>query len=308
MEKQSGRSLRNQFSINLEDADTTQFVPKNIDIRWSNTCQLRCAYCRPEWSTTYARWEGVSGQVSTRKWQDEVLQLLTQHKGTEYKFISLLGGEPLLLKENIKLLELLHENQWVTVLTNLSLDNIESSQVYRELLKIRTYWHVSCEAIKNKMEYIRRNAKWEVTSANYINLQKAKHKDSQLGFHMTYCILSAFSLNETFEWLAAIGPCDHVMSPLNGPAQFAIVNFPKEVKELAIREIDVTLERHNNYLNQDCKNFLTNTKNHLMETLEQHDKFFIELFKEFVKKTDSEVSGYSFASEWPEVAAVLERY
>src|SRR5437868_4956069 len=65
MERESGRSLREQFSTKLEDADISKFSPNNIDIRWSNTCQLRCAYCRPEWSTTYARWADQSGQVST---------------------------------------------------------------------------------------------------------------------------------------------------------------------------------------------------------------------------------------------------
>ena len=309
MEKASGRSLREQFSTNLEDVDTTKFVPNNIDIRWSNLCQLRCAYCRPEWSTTYAKWEGVSGVVSTRKWQDEVLDFLEDYRGKDFKFVAMLGGEPLMLKENIKLLDYLKDDQNITVLSNLSLEKVESLPVYQRLLQKRTSWHISFEAIGNKFEYTRRNAKWEITSANYLKLKSELNERSQLGMHMTYCMLSAFSLCETFDWAASVGGNNtHILSSLIGPQQFNIEYFPKEIKLIAIREIDKTLEKHKSYLTPSLTSFLVNTKENLTNTLDFFGLDQIAIFKKFIVKNDSEVEGYSFASEWPEVHAVLEKY
>ena len=41
-EKKQGHSLRNQFLQNLSEFDTTIYNPSVTDVRWRNTCQLRC--------------------------------------------------------------------------------------------------------------------------------------------------------------------------------------------------------------------------------------------------------------------------
>ena len=75
-EEKSGKSLREQFKQDLAEFDTNTFIPTTIDIRWRNTCQLRCGYCNSEWSSAYAQWEGKIDRVSEKDWQQNVLEYL----------------------------------------------------------------------------------------------------------------------------------------------------------------------------------------------------------------------------------------
>lgn len=299
----SGQSQRQWFQTTWPDIRPTEFNPNLIDIRWSNTCQLRCVYCNDQASSAYATWLGVPEKFSIRQWQDELFGYLVEHKDA-IKFVYLLGGEPLLIKENFKLIDLIGEQQ-IDIVTNLSLENIESNPTYQKLLQKNTVWRISLEAIGNKFEYIRRDAKWDTTSRNYIRL---KELNDIVGITMQYCVLSAFSLADTFDYFKSINCSDNTLNMLLGPAEFSIFSFPREVKELAIKEIDVTLERHATYLRKDKLSFLRNVKEQLLQLLDTYDAAAVAKFKEFVKARDAELDDFKFATEWPELAALLEKY
>jgi organic radical activating enzyme len=309
-EQKSGRSLRESFTQDFTKFDTTKFVARQLDVRWRNTCHLRCGYCNSEWSSAFAQWEGKNYKVSETSWQKDVLEFLREN--SDMQVVNFLGGEPLLLKENVDLIDLMPRRIHGGVVTNLSIENIETLPVYQKLLNRRTSWLVSLEATGNKFEYIRRNAKWELTSENYKNLHKNLNPESNLGIHMTYCIQSAFSLVETFDWLFSVdpNPVNNFSFPslLLGPKQFSIYIFPKEIKELAIQEFDLLMEKHGDYINQRTKDFVINTRQSLVDTMDEMDLQHLDIFKEYIKKTDNEINPITFAKEWPEVYEILEKY
>lgn len=308
-EKKSGKSLREQFNSDLTNVDTSKFTPRNIDIRWRNTCQLRCGYCNSEWSSAYARWEGKSERVSVVDWQRDVLDFISRDK-TSIEVANFLGGEPLLLKENVELLDYIDSKIHISLVTNLSPPDIEILPVYQKLINRDTAWLVSLEATGNKFEYIRRNAKWEITKRNYENL-KVKQGSSK-GCHMTYCILSAFSLVDTFDWLYEIDPNlennSTFPSVLLAPEKFSIYNFPPEIKQLAIKELDTLLEKHALFLNDRTKNFVHATKASLQETMNEWSLDWVMKFMDYIKQSDIEMAPISFKEEWPEVHSILMQY
>lgn len=308
-EEKSGKSLREQFKTDLNEVDTSKFIPRNIDIRWRNTCQLRCGYCNSEWSSAYARWEGKTERVSVVDWQRDVLDFIANDK-TSIEVANFLGGEPLLLKENVELLDCIDPSIHISLVTNLSPKDIETLPVYQKLINRKTSWLVSLEATGNKFEYIRRNAKWETTRTNYENLVPGP--GSSKGCHMTYCILSAFSLVEVFDWLYELNPDPRLNttfpSVLLGPEKFSVYSFPPEIKQLAIEELDRLLEKHGDYINEITTNFVNATKQSLIDSMNDWKPAFVRDFMRYVEQSDREMSPISFKEEWPEVHAILEKY
>ena len=305
-EEKSGKSLRAGFATDLSTVDTSKFTPKTVDIRWRNTCQLRCGYCNSDWSSAFARWEGKSERASAKDWQQDVLSFLSNDKKS-IKVVNLLGGEPLLLKENIELLDYIDNDTLVGLVTNLSIENVETLPVYQKLIERNSSWLVSLEAVGNKFEYIRRNAKWEITKSNYQNLPV-----SGKGCHMTYCITSAFSLVEVFDWLYEVDPNPATnttfISVLLGPDKFSIYSFPPEIKQLAIDELDRLVEKHGSFINDITKNFVDATKESLLDSMNDWSPMSVKHFMEYVKQSDVEMAPISFEEEWPEVYAILKRY
>lgn len=310
LEEVQGRSLREQFKTDLTDVDTKKFAPTVLDIRWRNTCQLRCGYCSSPLSSAYAVWEGKTFKVSPRNWQPEVIEYLRQ-SNADIASINLLGGEPLLLKENLELLDLINSSTHVGTITNLSVPDIDRLGVYQKLIKHRSSFFVSLESIGNKFEYIRRNARWAITKQNYENLITIQREyGMSLGCHMTYCIYSAFSLTEVFDWLYEANPSSkwHLISALLFPRFLDIYNFPMEIKQLAIAELDRLEKKHYDFLDQPVKDFIVHTRNRLNETMDLYDSTVIDAFKEFTKKYDEGMGENTFANLWPEVNEVLKKY
>jgi len=311
LEAVSGKSLREQFKTDLTVVDTTEYNPTNIDVRWRNTCQLRCGYCHSSWSSTYAAWAGDTTKYNTRDWQTELLAFLRKaDPDTRYHFVAMLGGEPLLLKENIELADIIAPDTLICILTNLALPKLDTNPVYKKLINRNMSWFVSMENIGNKLEYTRRNAKWEVVDANYRKVLREHTPGSAIRCHMTYCILSAFTLCETFDWCYSVETDhnEHALAILTGPGEFNVLSYPREIKELAIKEIDTTMTKHAGYLVPGQTDFLTSVRATLMGCLDTYNIADIKRFKEYVDESDKTMAPISFASEWPEVAAILEKY
>lgn len=303
-EAKQGHSLRNQFLQDLSEFDTTSYNPTITDVRWRNTCQLRCMYCNSEWSSTYASWEGRTTPVSEIEWQSEVLDFLNEHK-RHFINVNLLGGEPLLIKENLEFLKMMDSNTRISLVTNLSVKNVEKLPVYQELLKKSCSWLISLEATGKRFEWIRRNAKWDVTKYNYESLP-VENK----GIHYTYCIYSAFTLVDTFDWLREVHPdskSNHShISVLLGPNTFNIYDFTPAIKKAAIKELENCLDKHADYLTNNQTNIILSIKESLTNRLEEVNIQSINSFKEHVRRQDLEMAPIKFSEEWPELSNLLE--
>lgn len=305
--KLSGSSLRNSYGTDLSNVNTDKFTPNILDIRWRNTCQLRCVYCKPDWSSTYAEHHSIKIEKSKKDWQLEVLDYMKNHSNP--RRIMMLGGEPFLMKENEKLLNLVSENTPLVIVTNLALENIHLFPLYQKLTERSFTIMVSLENVGRKFNYVRRNADFRVLEENYKRLQQ---NCNSIGFQMTYNLLSATSLLETFDWVYSLHPKiednKSILSNLLGPTQFNIQLFPKEVKEIAVNEIEKVEKKYKDWLNQSQKTFLANSKETLLSNLDSYKLYAIKNFFKHIEVTDNEEEKQLFKEEWSELYSILIKY
>ena len=105
-ESQNARSERDsdleRFQNNFGIVDRSFFKLKRLDLRWSNTCNLSCTYCYEYFSSKWATLKGL--KINTIKDENEnSLFLMIEKNIDSIENILMLGGEPLLQKQNLRL-------------------------------------------------------------------------------------------------------------------------------------------------------------------------------------------------------------
>jgi sulfatase maturation enzyme AslB (radical SAM superfamily) len=140
--------------------------------------------------------------------------------------VYLAGGEPLLIKENVELLERLQPRQHevtIRVNTNLSLLNTE---VFKRLSNFdNVKWTISVDAIEQHYEYIRYPGNWKTFVDNLVYL---KSTGADINFNLVWFILNSESIFDCFDYLSNLGFHENtfVTQPLIGPAPLGIWNLP----------------------------------------------------------------------------------
>jgi uncharacterized Fe-S cluster-containing radical SAM superfamily protein len=164
---QIGRGEREWFLENHPDIDYDsvsvdephQF--QSIDVRWNNTCNLACTYCSSYFSSTWAQIQKIRDNQPPVRQYDDIIDQIQNHK-TSIKTLMLVGGEPLLIPQNERLLSVADQDTTVVLITNLAV-SLRSNRVFRALeLLPRVNWNVSLENIAARFEFVRRGADWSL--------------------------------------------------------------------------------------------------------------------------------------------------
>jgi hypothetical protein len=134
----------------------------------------------------------------------------------------------------------------VLVTTNLSI-NIANNPIYNELRTWpRVDWQISFDnADKDKFEYVRDGANWEVFVSN-IQLMK-QHKQHVIA-HPAYSIYCAFDLVEYYEFCVA-EDLDLYWCELVHPWDLDIRRYSEVTRQQAVAEIDRVIERFGHKFN-----------------------------------------------------------
>jgi radical SAM protein with 4Fe4S-binding SPASM domain len=244
LEETTGTSGRTQKHAEPEilasiNADIDWFEPQHMTINWSNLCNLTCVYCNPETSTAWQSVEGVPINF-VRNGHKSLLNIMKQ-KGHALQGLTLGGGEPLLQKGLVEMLQCL-DPQKVNVLltTNLSVE-IETNEIYQEL---KTWpnvsWMVSFDnADKDKFEYVRDRASWPQLEKN---IQTLKRDSQHVIAHPAYSIYNAFDLVEYYEYCEQ-HDLDIFWCELTHPWDLDARRLPLQLRQHAVEEIDKVIER-----------------------------------------------------------------
>lgn len=170
--------------------------PTIVDVRWNTTCNLSCNYCGPACSSKWAAIKNVPFRSGTRPYYEQVCEFINQHQ-THIHEVALVGGEPLLLPENERLLDVIPASAIVTLITNLSVD-LESNRIFQKLKKrSRVGWSISFDNVESRFEYVRHGSDWNLLNNN---LQAVKqlmyHQGHWGGIHAVYNIYNATRICE----------------------------------------------------------------------------------------------------------------
>lgn len=152
-------------------SDRYNFSLKYIDLRWNNTCNLACIYCGGGYSSLWAEIEKkqdptgntlIPVEQKPSRYKETLLSYLETHVG-ELEHVYLAGGEPLMLKENVRLLDaILAVKSNCRIVVNSNLTQLSNSSVFERLKQHHNVqWLVSGETIGDQFEYIRWPARWK---------------------------------------------------------------------------------------------------------------------------------------------------
>jgi MoaA/NifB/PqqE/SkfB family radical SAM enzyme len=307
-ERLGGRSERdwhNNVNLNFDyvTAGSQYHYPVIIDIRWNTTCNLSCNYCMEYCSSKWASLKGIPVKSGSRPYYEQVCDFIEAHHEHIHE-VALVGGEPLLLPENNRLLDVIPTDAIVTLITNMTGD-LENNKIFQKLAtRNRVGWSMSFDNIGPRLEYVRHGAKWEEIKHN-LGLVKdlMKTQGHWGGIHAVYNIYNATRICElrqfaedtgtTVLWQNLFQP-DYLDPFLHGP----------DVAELAAAEIErfyatglaTPIER----------SFFDNALN-TYHNVTQEQPGILQKFKQHIAEIETQYhsdKAGEFAKLWPEFTSV----
>ena len=231
-------------SIDLDQLSAQQI--QNLDIRWSNTCNLSCVYCDHEASS---QWAALKKQPVERldytNTLPGLLEFIDGNRAT-IKILALLGGEPLLQKENDALLDVIANHVHINVITNLSVP-LENNRIFHKLLaKDNVMWDISFETVEDRFEYVRHGSGWPLMLKNIQYLKQAikdKHGHN-IGITSQYSVYNAMNLSELHQYFADNDLPMMRWNELHYPDVLSVSSLPKHYLNKAIAELELSKQYH----------------------------------------------------------------
>ena len=172
--------------------DENNFELQQLDVRWRNTCNGACVYCGPELSSRWAVELNDTKRMTKQALSDSI-EYVYDHIGT-VKTLYLCGGEPMMMKENVKLVKIIADTRpELDIRINTNLSNLDNP-VYETIKDLpNIHWILSAEASEHRFEYIRYPLRWTTFINNLQKIQKLPHK---ISINMSWNILNAFGIFE----------------------------------------------------------------------------------------------------------------
>lgn len=218
-------------------AGTRYHYPVIVDVRWNTTCNLSCNYCGESCSSKWASIKNMSFRSGARPYYDSVCDFIEKHYEHIHE-VALVGGEPLLLPENERLLDVVPKDAIITLITNLSVD-LENNRVFNKLrTRQRVGWSMSFDNIGCKLEYVRHGSNWTQLQANIAAVKDLMTNQGQWGgIHAVYNIYNATNFTElrTFADQAGLSV---LWQNLFQPQYLDPFRHGAQIAQLALEEIE----------------------------------------------------------------------
>lgn len=244
--------------LKKQPIDTYQvdnFDLKSVDIRWTNLCNFACVYCGADYSSKWAKELGVTYQTPTDEQLNNFKSYIFKH-ADQLKHVYMAGGEPLLMKQNLELLDLLKQvNPDVNLRINTNLSKT-GTQVFERICEFKNvHWTVSGETMGDQFNYVRHGGAWEDWLDNLSIITSLGHK---ISFNMLYYILNHKSLFKTIDFLLDLGyhPNSFIIGPLGNPAHLDVRHLPTDVLLTIKEELVARVNANPGYLLEDSYNNL----------------------------------------------------
>jgi MoaA/NifB/PqqE/SkfB family radical SAM enzyme len=307
-ENKGGDSERVWHNKINEGFDTTQAgteyeYPTLLDIRWNSTCNLSCNYCGSNDSSKWAALKKIPVNSNTRKYYQDVCDFIQQHN-QHVQEVALVGGEPLLLPENERLLDVIPADAVITIITNLN-NPLENNRIFQKLTQRRRVgWSMSFDNVGPRFEYVRSGADWDLQLHNLDLVQDLmKNNGHWGGIHAVYNLYNATRLVEFKQFATARG-LSIKWQNLGNPPELDPRWHGQEIAQLAAAEILRVFDV--------CKvdseeQLLFGTALETYQSTTQSNPGMLEKLKKFVEQIEQyhpDQQG-KFHELWPEISNLL---
>lgn len=213
-----------------------KFDLHTVDVRWSNLCNFACVYCSPDFSSKWASELDVNIDTPADQQRQQFKEYILGST-KKLKHVYLAGGEPLLMKENLELLEKLYvENPDVNLRINTNLSKVDT-KIFELICKFKNvHWVISVETIEEEYEYIRYGGIWQDFVDNLVTIKTLNHK---ISFNMLHLLLNYRSIFDCIDFLKGIGFHNNsfIIGALLGPEHFDIRHLPNTVLDTVKKEL-----------------------------------------------------------------------
>lgn len=311
-EDTTGLSSLRQHYLNYYPDTYPDTQLKNLDIRWNNSCNLGCVYCSPLFSSTWEDRLGIKKNSSpVKEYQDDLLEFILE-KVDQVEEIMLVGGEPMLMKQNYKLFRNVPKRTRISIITNLSYD-LEKLPCIEDLLNRpaeNTVWSVSLENLDQQFEYVRNGASWQQVEKNLKFLNK--HWTETTSVLMVYSMFNAFEIHNVIKKLHSLGIKKFTLQSYFGPNATNVFNMPKVIQHAAYDILCQARDFHySNIHPEDIELYQINNLELLLEKLKNNDQP-----KQLVSRQEffNRIEQYNkwnkipYSTLWPNVVDLANRY
>ena len=231
----------------LDTYRTDNFDLQTIDVRWTNLCNFACVYCGPDFSSKWANELNVIKATPTEQQQKDFTEYIYRH-AKNLKHVYLAGGEPLLMKENLELLQKLNPDVNLRINTNLS--KVDTG-VFDAVCGFKNvHWTVSAETIEDEFEYIRFGGRWQDFLDNLNTIRKLDHK---ISFNMLWFLLNYDSVFGYVDYLKGLGFHNNsfIIGALLTPEYLNIRHLPQNMLNLLKTKLESKIDDRPGYLLED---------------------------------------------------------
>lgn len=239
--------IRELKHVPVETYQPNMFDLQTIDVRWTNLCNFACVYCGPEFSSRWGSELGVSLPAPSTEQQQEFKDYIL-NQAHKLRHVYLAGGEPLLMKENLELLDRLNPDVNIRVNTNLSRTD---TRVFERICEFKNvHWTISVESMAEEFEYIRYGGSWQDFVTNLKHIQTLGHK---ISFNMIWFLLNPRSIFDCVDYLKTLGFHNNsfIIGALLGPEYLNIRHLPDHVLQLLQTQLQSRIDQQPGYLLED---------------------------------------------------------
>jgi sulfatase maturation enzyme AslB (radical SAM superfamily) len=223
------------------------FDLQTIDVRWTNLCNFACVYCGPEFSSKWSAELKIQSATPTDSQLSNFREYIYKH-ASQLKHVYLAGGEPLLMKENLELLQRLNPD--VTLRINTNLSKVDTG-VFDAVCGFKNvHWTVSVETVADEFEYIRFGGKWSDFLDNLDIIRKLDHK---ISFNMLWFLLNYNTVFDCVDYLKNLGFHNNsmIIGALLNPDYLNIRHLPDDVLNLLKLKLESRINENPGYLLED---------------------------------------------------------
>jgi hypothetical protein len=220
--------------------------------------------------------------------------------------VALVGGEPLLLPENERLLDVIPDTAIVTLITNLNVD-LQNNKIFRKLAqRNRVGWSMSFDNIGDRFEYVRYGGNWGMLQENLKIIQGLMQSHGHWGgIHAVYSVYNATRLCEFRQFAQDTGTTvlwQNLFQPtyldpfLHGPAVAQLA--AAEIKQFYTMGIATDAERQ--FFDQALSKY---------NSIEAAQPGIVEQFKKHIHDIETQYhpsTAGQFQQLWPELAESIK--
>lgn len=299
----SERDWHNSVSPEFDPrtAGDLEHSPTLIDVRWNITCNLSCNYCGDKCSSRWAALKKIPFKSGARPYYEQVCDYLESHQDN-IREVALVGGEPLLLPENERLLDVIPDDCIVTLITNMSVD-LDTNKVFAKLAQRRRVgWSMSFDNTGDRFEYVRHGGSWPLLEENVGRIKQLFAQGQWGGVHAVYNIYNATRLTELFDWAKALDIDTHWQS-LYQPECLDPLRHNQRIRDLALQEIQTVLGR-TDLTDSELAFFVQAQQNYQLAPLQDLALDLQQHIEEMEQKYHTDQLG-QFQHLWPEICQCL---